>query len=76
MSLNLRYPQAMGAKSAISLEQYLHTAFPDVDWEYRDGEIVERSSPDYLHGRVQGAIFAFFWALRLNWRCFLAWGRV
>ena len=54
----------MGAKSAISLEQYLHATFPDVDREYRDGEIVERSLPDYLHGRVQGAIFAFFWALR------------
>ena len=54
----------MGAKTAISLEQYLHTIFPDVDREYRDGEIVERSLPDYLHGRVQGAIFAFFWALR------------
>jgi Uma2 family endonuclease len=54
----------MGAKTAISLEQYLHTTFPDVDREYRDSEIVERSLPDYLHGRVQGAIFAFFWALR------------
>ena len=54
----------MGARTAISLERYLHTTFPDVDREYRDGEIVERSLPDYLHGRVQGAIFAFFWALR------------
>jgi Uma2 family endonuclease len=54
----------MGAKTAISLERYLHTIFPDVDREYRDGEVVERSLPDYLHGRVQGAIFAFFWALR------------
>ena len=60
----VRYPQSMGAKTAISLEQYLRTIFPDVDREYRDGEIVERSLPDYLHGRVQGAIFAFFWALR------------
>jgi len=54
----------MGAKTAISIEQYLHTTFPDVDREYRDGEIVERRLPDYLHGRVQGAILAFFWALR------------
>ena len=54
----------MGAKTAISLEQYLHTTFPDVDREYRDGEIVERSLPDYLHGRVQAALVAFFWALR------------
>ena len=54
----------MGARTAISIERYLHTTFPDVAREYRDGEIVERSLPDYLHGRVQGAIFAFFWALR------------
>lgn len=54
----------MGARTAISLERYLQTTFPDADREYRDGEIVERSLPDYLHGRVQGAIFAFFWALR------------
>ena len=54
----------MGAKMAISLERYMHTSFPDVDREYRDGGIVERSLPDYLHGRVQGAMFAFFWALR------------
>jgi Uma2 family endonuclease len=54
----------MSAKSAISLEQYLHTTFPDLDREYRDGEIVERSLPDYLHGRVQAALVAFFWALR------------
>jgi Uma2 family endonuclease len=54
----------MGARTAISIERYLHTTFPDVDREYRYGEIVERSLPDYLHGRVQGAIFAFFWALR------------
>jgi len=25
---------------------------------------VERSAPDYPHDRVQGAIFALFWALR------------
>ena len=54
----------MGAKTAISLESYLRTSFPDTDREYRDGETVERGLPDYLHGRVQGAIFAFFWALR------------
>jgi Uma2 family endonuclease len=54
----------MGAKTAISVEQYLKTAFPDLDREYRDGEIQERSLPDYLHGRAQGALFAFFWALR------------
>jgi len=59
----------MGAKTAISVEQYLHTAFPDLDREYRDGEIVERTSPDgfgpdYLHGKTQAVLAAFFMALR------------
>jgi Uma2 family endonuclease len=64
MAIGQIYSQYIGAKTAISLEQYLHTTIPDVDREYRDGEIIGRSAPDYLHGRVQGAIFAFFWALR------------
>jgi Uma2 family endonuclease len=54
----------MGAKAAISVEQYLHTSFPDLDREYRDGEIVERSLPDYLHSRTQALLSFFFEALR------------
>jgi Uma2 family endonuclease len=50
----------MGAKTAMSVEQYLTTSFPDLDKEYRDGELEERSLPDYLHGRTQGMLFAFF----------------
>jgi hypothetical protein len=30
----------------IAVEQYLHSSFPGLDREYRDGEIVERSLPD------------------------------
>jgi len=56
----------MGAKSALSDEQYLHTSFPDLDKEYRDGELVERSLPTYPHGRTQGHLFAFFAALPKN----------
>ena len=54
----------MGAKSAISVEQYLRTSFPDLDKEFRDGEIVERSLPDLLHSFTQGLLVAFFVALR------------
>jgi len=54
----------MGAKTGVSVEEYLHTSFPDLDREYRDGELVERSLPDYLHGKVQGLLFAFFAAFR------------
>jgi hypothetical protein len=43
----------MGAKSAIPAEEYLHTSFPGVDPEYREGELFERAIPDYLHGRTQ-----------------------
>src|SRR5580704_4406530 len=54
----------MGAKSALSVEQYLSTSFPDLDKEYRDGELVERSLPTYLHGKTQGLLMAFFVFLR------------
>ena len=47
----------------MKVEDYLHTAFPDLDVEYRDGEIIERSQPDYLHGKTQGLLVAFFLAL-------------
>jgi len=54
----------MGAKTGLTVEEYLHTSFPDLDREYRDGELIERSLPDYLHGKTQGLLFAFFAALR------------
>lgn len=53
----------MSVNTALSVEEYLHTSFPDLDKEYRDGEIVERSLPDYSHGKTQGLVFAFFLAL-------------
>lgn len=54
----------MSAHTALSVEQYLATSFPDLDKEYRDGELVERSLPTYLHGNTQGSLLAFFIALR------------
>jgi Uma2 family endonuclease len=50
----------MGNATALSVEEYLHTSFPDLDREYRDGEIVERTLPDYLHGKTQALLAAFF----------------
>ncbi len=54
----------MGAKTGWSVEEYLHTSFQDLDREYRDGELIERSLPDYLHGKTQLLLAAFFAALR------------
>ncbi len=54
----------------MSVEDYLHTSFPDLDREYRDGKLVERSLPDYLHGKTQGMFFAFFLAVRARLHVF------
>src|SRR6185312_7059398 len=54
----------MGTRTAIPIEEYLHTSFPGGDQEYRDGALVERAWPDYLHGKVQGLLFMFFAMLR------------
>jgi Uma2 family endonuclease len=53
----------MGTKAAISVDEYLHTSFPGVDCEYRDGKLVERSLPGYSHGRTQALLGIFFEAL-------------
>src|SRR6476469_8764684 len=53
----------MSAKAGISVDEYLHTSCPDLDREYRDGELVGRSVPDYLHGRTQALLLVFLEAL-------------
>jgi len=54
----------MGTTTAIPVGEYLRMSFPDVDREYRDGELVERTMPDYLHGCTQALLCIFFGALR------------
>jgi len=54
----------MGVLAGIPVEEYLHSTFPGVDREYRDGTLVERSMPDYLHGKTQALLIALFMVLR------------
>jgi Uma2 family endonuclease len=54
----------MGVVAGVSLEEYLHSSYPDIDREYRDGAVVERSMPDYLHGKTQALLIALFMELR------------
>jgi Uma2 family endonuclease len=61
----------MGTKAALPVEEYLRTAFPDLDKEYRDGVLVERSLPDYLHSKTQGLLIALFVALRKTFPVFV-----
>ena len=56
----------MGTKAALSVEEYLHTSFPDLDKEYRDGRLVERTLPDYLHSKTQRLLIVFFALLKRN----------
>jgi Uma2 family endonuclease len=61
----------MGIKAALPVAEYLRTSFPDLDKEYRDGELVERSLPDYLHSKTQGFLIALFVALRKTFPVFV-----
>lgn len=54
----------MESKAALPVEEYLRTSFLDLDKEYRDGELVERSLPDYLHSKTQGLLILLLGALR------------
>jgi Uma2 family endonuclease len=60
----------MSTRSAVSLDDYLHTSFENPDREYVDGEILERTLPDRLHGktrfRLAGLIFRFCQTLPLH----------
>ena len=54
----------MSVLASVSVEEYLHSSFPGHDREFRDGALVERSMPDYLHGKTQALLIALFMALR------------
>ena len=53
----------MSTKSAVSIEEYLRTSFEGLDREYVDGEIVERTLPDYLHSKTQCRLSGLIWDL-------------
>ena len=56
--------KCMATKTLVSIDEYLKTAFPDLDCEYVDGEIVERGVPVFSHGEAQGSLFSLFRSLR------------
>lgn len=61
----------MGIRAALPVEEYLRTSYPDLDKEYRDGELVERSLPDYLHSKTQGLLILLLGALRKTFPVFV-----
>src|SRR5712692_6549599 len=55
----------MGVDTLVSVDEYLHTSFPDGDREYVDGRIVERNLGEVDHSDVQSAIVHY---LRTHYR--------
>lgn len=53
----------MEAKTLVPIEEYLRASYPDLDREYVDGEIVERSLPDNLHAEIQFRLCGIFFKL-------------
>jgi Uma2 family endonuclease len=47
------------ATTLVSVEEYLHTSYPDGDCEYVDGEIVERNVGEIDHASLQTRIAIF-----------------
>src|SRR5712692_3691550 len=46
----------MASRLQVAPGEYLATSFDGTDREYVRGEIVERSMPDYVHGRMQAKL--------------------
>ncbi len=54
----------MPIQAALSEADYIRTSVPDVDREFRDGEVFERSVPNNLHGKVAGNLAGLLWQHR------------
>ena len=54
----------MGARTTISIEEYLHTSFEDGDCEYVDGEVVPKPMPPKSHSKVQRRLIEIFYEIR------------
>src|SRR5215467_12947093 len=51
----------------VSEDEYLQTSY-EPDCEFEDGVLIERNLGTKDHGKLQGAIFAYFFRRRSSWR--------
>lgn len=56
----------MATGTLVSEEEYLHTSY-EPDCEYEDGVVRERNLGTKSHGKLQGALFAYFFRRRKAW---------
>ena len=59
----------MSTTALVTVEEYLHTSFPDGDREYVDGRIVERNMGEVDHSDVQSSFLTY---LRVHYKKFWA----
>src|SRR5438105_8157755 len=64
----------MASRLQVAPAEYLSTSFEGTDREYVRGEVVERSIPDYPHGRMQAKLAAMFVQLEASYRLFACSG--
>lgn len=50
----------MGTMALVTVEEYLHTSFPDGDREYVNGRIVERNMGEIDHADAQSRFLTYF----------------
>src|SRR5215472_7511107 len=58
--------EIMAASSFVTIHEYLNTSYRP-DCEYVDGHVLERNLGEYDHARLQGAVFAYYFARRKQW---------
>lgn len=54
----------MGQTTAVSMEEYLRTSYPDGDREYVDGQVRERNRGEIQHADLQGRVYRLLWHRR------------
>jgi Uma2 family endonuclease len=50
----------MAATILVPLEEYLSTSYPDGDWEYLEGQLLEKNRGDVDHADLQSSVVVFF----------------
>ena len=56
----------MATTTGISLEEYLQTSYKP-DCEYIDGALKEKPVVQFVHGKLQGLLFVWFWQHQAEW---------
>jgi Uma2 family endonuclease len=53
LAVSMRYTPGMATSTGISLEQFLAMHFDGPEPDFVDGEVIQRSMPDWTHSRLQ-----------------------